>query len=68
MVLFETSRCRVCGKTGEIPMTSGEFALLNDARVLIQNALPNHSPEKREQVKTGIHPDCWITMFGADEG
>lgn len=67
MILFETSRCRVCGKTGEIPMTSDEFELLNDTRVLIQNALPNHSPEQREQVKTGIHSHCWIAMFGVDE-
>lgn len=30
---------------------------------LIQVAFPGMTPSRREQLKTGIHPSCWDTMF-----
>lgn len=33
----------------------------------IQNALPELSPEEREILITGAHPECWDKMFGGEE-
>lgn len=31
---------------------------------LIQNAMPNLTPDEREFIKTGIEPEEWDSMFG----
>lgn len=31
----------------------------------IQDILPDHSPDEREQIITGIHGACWDAKFGA---
>lgn len=37
------------------------------AGALIQDALPNVSPDMREFVMTGITPTVWANLFGGDE-
>jgi hypothetical protein len=34
---------------------------------LVQNVWPEKSPDEREMLITGIHPDCWGQFFGPDE-
>ena len=34
---------------------------------LIQNVMPNLTPDEREFIMTGILPDSWTNVFGKDE-
>jgi uncharacterized protein YdeI (YjbR/CyaY-like superfamily) len=66
MTTIPTSRCFQCGQTGEIKIPSEiYFAGIKklDQGELIQNAFPTLSNEQREQIMTGIHPECWKKMF-----
>lgn len=61
-----TPQCFKCGKTGEIRIPSeiyfaGIKASENGA--LIQDAFPTLDREQREQIMTGIHPECWKAIF-----
>jgi hypothetical protein len=63
---FATPKCMHCGlsDTMSLPVAAVDSY---KAGALIQEAFPFFSAEKREQVKTGIHPECWIDIFGDDE-
>jgi hypothetical protein len=49
--------------TLDIPVTQKQIADWNNG-ALIQNAMPNISPEHREFIMTGITPQEWDGMFG----
>jgi hypothetical protein len=58
----ETPRCRHCGYKGEVEvLNSGLFRWR--AGTLIQEALPDLGADLREQLMTGMHPECWKEMF-----
>ena len=50
-----------------IPCTEAQLAAWEGGE-MIQNAMPNVSPEDREFVLTGITPTVWANMFGGEEG
>lgn len=47
----------------EIPVTPAQLDDWNSG-TLIQNAMPNLTPEQREFIKTGITPAEWEVVFG----
>lgn len=59
-----TPACMFCGKTSEmeVPVAAAK-ALESGAH--IQDALPGMPAPEREQVRSGIHPECWAAGFGA---
>jgi len=68
-VTITTKRCYHCGKTGELTLDfhEAEFGEMARARGgLIQECYPNMSKDKREQIISGTHPECWIEMFSFD--
>jgi len=70
MATINTPRCWQCGKTGELQISSDiYFAGIKklDEGALIQNAFPSLSSEQREQIMTGIHPECWKKMFPPEQ-
>lgn len=60
--------CPVCHKTSRIEVDEDAYDAYTTPREwggkLIQDAFPNLSPGEREQIKTGIHPECWDKLFG----
>ena len=61
-----TPRCFRCGKTGEIQMSTTDWFIgkkRNEQGALIQDAFPNLTTDEREQLLTGIHPECWKAIF-----
>lgn len=65
MTMFATRRCPVCYKTGTIMVDEKE--LLTYLRgEYIQNAFSSLSVPLREQIISGVHPDCWQSMFGQE--
>ena len=67
-ILVKSKDCPDCGKPGvEIRITPKQADEIVWSANLIQNILPNHSPEVRERFITGICEECWNYMFGEKE-
>lgn len=58
-----TDPCFVCGKEGEVEVPMEGF-LRRQLGALIQDAYPELSRDLREQLMTGIHPECWKKTYG----
>ena len=58
-------QCPYCGKEEykEIGVTAEQIVSWHRG-TLIQNAMPETSPEEREFLKTGICEECWNVLFG----
>jgi len=66
MTTINTPRCWHCGKTGELKIPSEIFFAGKrklEKGALIQEAFPTLHYSQREQIMTGIHPECWEKMF-----
>lgn len=61
-IVVETPTCPRCGEGGTLVVDSDGYADWR-AGTLIQQALPELTNAQREQLKTGIHPDCWTAIF-----
>ncbi len=55
-------KCRECNKDIDIPVTPEQYDNWRKG-MLIQNAMPNISPGKREMFITQICNWCWHKMF-----
>jgi hypothetical protein len=53
--------------TMELPITPDEWMNWKSGRVLIQNAMPNLTPEQREFIMTGYTPEDWEMMFPPEQ-
>lgn len=62
-VLYETAPCIHCGNKGVIKLSREQLDAWKHG-THIQDAFPDESEDVREQIKTGIHPECWEAMFG----
>lgn len=70
MVEVETPRCYKCEKIGFVTMSEADynFGVKQYANgAFIQDAFPNQDAATREQLKTGIHPECWKEIFAGSE-
>ena len=52
--------------TLEIDVTARQIASWERGE-LIQDAMPNLTPNEREFIKTGVTPDEWDDIFGVDK-
>ena len=52
--------------TFEIDVTARQIASWERGE-LIQDAMPNLTPDEREFIKTGVTPDEWDDIFGVDK-
>jgi hypothetical protein len=52
--------------TLEIDVTARQIASWERGE-LIQDAMPNLTPDEREFIKTGVTPDEWDDIFGVDK-
>lgn len=56
-------KCPLCGTHWHVYMTEEEYNRWQFGQ-LIQYALPNHTPEERECLISGMCPDCQSKLFG----
>lgn len=61
--IVETPKCFVCEKYGEVEVPMKGF-LIRQLGAPIQDAYPEMDKALREQMITGIHPDCWQSVYG----
>lgn len=63
-----TKPCWHCGLPGIVTVPAAKWPALQDWSAgglgLIQEIIPEVPMEQREQIITGVHPHCWIEMFG----
>jgi len=71
MKTVRTKKCSWCKKEGTLELTEDQ---LERARQWgqglgpIQQMLPDLTPDQREQLMTGTHPECWKAMWDNEEG
>jgi hypothetical protein len=58
--------CPFCKKPSRVKV-SGEGLWKWEHGALVQNAFPDLDAGQREQVLTGIHPECWDKSFPLEE-
>jgi len=65
MTVYATKRCPVCLKTGTIGVDENElFTYLRGEYV--HRAFKSLSIPFREQIISGVHPECWELMWGKE--
>lgn len=66
MTVYATRRCSHCGKSGFLSVDEDQlFDWLSGG--LIHEAFPGMPAQLREQLLSGMHPECWDAVFaGAD--
>lgn len=67
MTVYATRKCSRCGKAGFLSVDEDQlFEWLSGG--LIQEAFPGMPAPLREQLLSGIHPECWENIFaGIDD-
>ena len=55
--------CVFCSNNVEVPITEEQYEKIINRDDLIQNVVPELSPEFREMFISGMCPDCWKEMF-----
>ena len=67
MTMTVLTTCPFCGKFSFIDVDADAYEAWQCGDLLIQEAFPTLSADDREQLKTGICPACWDSMFGEEE-
>jgi len=62
-----TPICVNCRSTGFMRVKKEDLDIYHEGRVFVQDCFPYLRRDELEQIKTGIHPKCWIEMFGEEE-
>lgn len=67
MFAVTTKECVHCGQTGTVMVDCRAYAEFTQVprhlRRLVQDIFPDHSRAEREQLMTGVHPECFEEMF-----
>jgi len=70
MFAVTTKECIHCRQTGTVMVDPDKYKEFTETpshlRRLIQDIFPQHSREQREQLLTGVHPECFDDMFSSE--
>jgi len=66
LVTIVCQPCVICGRQAEIRMPLRAAEAIR-AGVHIQNAWPDSTPDERELIISGTHPDCWDKLTDFDD-
>lgn len=58
--------CMICKEQNQIYIFEKDYKAWMDGSY-IQDAFPYLSPQQREIIKTGIHPDCWAKLYPPED-
>ena len=61
--IWGRNQCRHCKKTNHIKLNKEQFLAWTTGGLLIQNAFPQLTPEERDLILMGFHPECWDIVF-----
>lgn len=61
-------KCFHCGKETEFSLSFDQYNRYIVNREYAQDVFPDLTPEKREVIISGTHPECWNAIFaGTDD-
>lgn len=63
-VVVSTPRCLNCGNRSHITLDADSYQRWREGGEKIQDVWPEWSPEQRELLQSGIHPECWDAVVG----
>lgn len=63
---YTTPICPYCNSSSIMYLSAKELEDWQNG-VHIQDAFIDMVADERELLKTGIHPECWVLLFGDDE-
>lgn len=66
MLDFRTRNCIHCGKASIVSLDV-EKVIRWQGGAHVQTVWPEMTPEERELLVTGTHPECWDIMFPEEE-
>ena len=66
ITIYATKRCPVCTKTGTLSVDEKELLAYLRGE-FVQDAFKSLSIPLREQIISGIHPECWEQTFGVEK-
>jgi len=62
-IVCYTRKCFHCGQEGFVVVKSDDLDKYS-AGAFIQEAFPEMPADRREQMLSGIHPECWNEIYG----
>ncbi len=65
-VTYHRNFCFYCGEENVIMLNGNDLEFWQSGE-FIQSAFPYLHIDQRELIKTGIHSECWDTMFKTSE-
>ena len=65
-VLYRCPPCIMCKRSDTVCLDAAQLAAYNSG-TLIDAAFPGMDADRRELIKTGIHPECWDRIFPDEE-
>ena len=66
MITVSTPECWYCKKSGSLTVRAKAYSEFQNG-TLVQEAFPDLEAPLREQLKTGVHPECWNNMLNPDK-
>ena len=65
-ITVKTRACFHCHQVSEVKVLKSDYDRWH-AGAMIQEAFPEMPLDQRELLQTGIHPECWTTLFPKDK-
>lgn len=65
-LVIRTPPCAMCGYSTIMEVNRKEWEAWKKG-AFIQDAFPLLSPDEREMILSGTHPECWDKLFSEDE-
>lgn len=67
MPTVKTMNCPQCGEPGTLEVPDDEWKKWDNRKgPMIQDAMPSLTPEERDQILIGLHPECSDAFYGDD--
>lgn len=67
LIRVETKPCMQCGKRSYVEMTPEQHHRYYEQQAFVQDVFPDWTPDQRELLITGTHPECWDAMFPEED-
>lgn len=58
--------CPFCRKINSVWVDEESYRIWERREKNIQDIFPNLTPDQRECIMTGFHPECWNQLWGVD--
>lgn len=65
-IIYKCPTCMHCGKSARVTLDKSDVDRWKDG-AYVQTVWPDMTPEDRETLISGFHPECFAAIFGGDD-